>query len=177
MRATDFGCTIASIRSSEEQAAVVKAMEPYIGYSYQNTDNYQGSYAFIGALSIERELLRGFEEGRFSYYWQDGGVFEVYQGNNSRASIVEFLYDDVAGGSLGYVPTRPTYANFFVSEPNAAAVNRSVPEDDLGAVVGLSLDENDSKGIPRGSWMDVPIRKSPAIYTCCVTDFHTCTFE
>lgn len=48
-KARSQDCDLASIRSEEEQDAVERVMEPYIGFMYQNTDNFQGSFAYIGA--------------------------------------------------------------------------------------------------------------------------------
>lgn len=66
-------------------------------------------------------------------------------------------------------PIGPAYTNFAPHDPNTLTTGY---EEEL--FVAISLDENGSKGISRGMWVDFSERKSPAIYKCCSTDFSTC---
>ena len=44
--AKQLGCELASISSEAEQAAAVKAMEPYVGYPYHAQGFFESSFAF-----------------------------------------------------------------------------------------------------------------------------------
>jgi len=86
----------------------------------------------------------------------------VYRGNNANTKF----YEEDEGNSTA------SYSNFISSEPNSS--KESV--EDYFNYIALSLDENDSKGIPRGGWVLLSeVLPNPALYQCCVTDFATCT--
>jgi len=159
------GCQLATIKTSEEQAAAMGAMEPYIGYEYASTQGSEGSYAFIDGLEVIQYRDDPYE-GRYVFSWQDGEYLEVLKGDNSNATIYDLVV--VTGGNQ----TRPGYANFIPSEPNALKETASGLFDSIA----LSLNENGSQGIPRGGWilLDAGQFQNPAIYQCCATDFPTC---
>jgi hypothetical protein len=152
-RAKTEGCFLASIKSPEEQAAALKAMQPFIGYPYTDGSNFQASFAYIGAKVIE--YLSDSVTGRYVFEWVDGsGQFTATRGSD----------------------TATPYTNFIDSDPNG----RTAGYEDGEPYLALSLDENGSKGITRGDWIDFSARKSPALYKCCAkpaNDFAKCTVK
>jgi len=104
------GCTMAVIRSSEDQAAAVEAMEPYIGWKYQSRDKFEGAYAFTDG--DEAEYYRN-SNGRFSFtFWDETDYLEVYYG-------VRHTGVDYTGEFYITLPLNSTasYSNFISSKP------------------------------------------------------------
>ncbi len=149
-RAKTDGCFLASIKSPEEQAAALKAMQPFIGYPYTDGSNFQASFAYIGAKVVE--YLSDSAAGRYVFEWVDGsGQFTATRGSDTVTPYTNFQDPDPNGRTAGYEDGEPYLA--------------------------LSLDENGSKGIARGQWIDFSARKSPALYKCCAkpaNDFAKC---
>jgi hypothetical protein len=145
------GCYLASIKSAKEQAAAVKAMAPFIGYPYKDTTNFQASFAYIGAKVIEEKS--DYASGKYTFEWVDGsGEFQATRGSDTETPFTFFIDSDPNGRTAGYEDGEPYLA--------------------------LSLNENGSKGITRGDWIDFSARKSPALYKCCAkpaNDFPQCT--
>lgn len=139
--AKQMGCELASISSEAEQAAAVKAMEPYIGYPYHAQDFFESSFAFLGGRVMMDSSSKDPDAGTYTYEWVDGsGTLDIQRGVNQAEHFSKFIPGDPNGG------TEP-----FGNEPYLA----------------LSLDENGSTGIPRGAWVDFGNFNSPALYKCC----------
>jgi hypothetical protein len=151
------GCHLASIKSKEEQAAAVLAMEPFIGFPYQATENFQSSFAYLGAKVVYSASDPA--AGRYTFEWVDGsGQFEVLRGTTAQQGQPAIM--------------TPSYSNFITSDPNGGTAGYEVEP-----YLALSLNEHGSTGITRGDWIDFSARNSPALYKCCAPppgDFSTC---
>jgi len=157
----DIGCQLASIVSEEQQSAALKAMEPYIGYQYEYIDDMQGSFAYISGLIMKH--YSDPENGTYTFHWWDeeeNAFLEVKRGDNSGVKTIGFRAPDpnirYAYRGVSYVTKETGYANFIPSEPNWS--DDRFWED----TVALSLDENGSKGIPRGGWLAMPTSSHPS---------------
>lgn len=142
--AFQMDCELASITSPFEQQAALQAMEPYLGYPYHisasNATSYsfEASFVYLGARTVESDP----KKGRYLFEWMDGsGEFEVTRNKNSL----------------------DPYTNFLMGDPNGNGDNNVEDETYLA----MSLNENDSAGVPRGMWIDFGLRNSPALYKCC----------
>ena len=151
------GCHLASIKSKEEQEAAVLAMQPFIGFPYEATENFQSSFAYIGAKVVYSASDPA--AGRYTFEWVDGsGQFEVFRKDASQQQSI--------------VMTPSSYSNFITSDPNGGTAGYEVEP-----YLALSLNEHGSAGITRGDWIDFSARNSPALYKCCAPppgDFSTC---
>lgn len=143
---------LASITSAEEQAAAVKAMEPFIGYDYPLTDDFQSSFAYIGGQVVPEGSDPEF--GTYTFEWRDGSRFTTQRGprqTSSQYTNWELSFSYRLGG--------------WTSDPNGGTSNYPYRYEPY---IALSLDENGSSGIDRGKWVDFSSRNSPALYKCCV---------
>lgn len=150
------GCVLASITSAQEQTAALQVMKDFIGYPYHATRNFQSAFLFLGGIRVDE--LSDPQAGNYTFEWLDGsGSFQVDR--NTDTTTLD-----------GTSSTQ--FTDFWSGDPNGGT-------GIFGAerYLALSLDENDSTGIPRGKWVDFSNTPSPALYKCCQETCGGAAFE
>ena len=123
------------------------------------------------------EALRPYLGFSYSPEWDFHGSFAYIGGklDPARSDIEAGSYSFKWVDGSGYVSnTEKSYSNFRVGDPNGGTSFYGKEP-----YLALSLNENGSRGIERGLWVDFSSRQSPALYKCCMPsaapDLSTCT--
>jgi hypothetical protein len=144
-----MGCELASIKSAEEQAAAMAALEPFKNFPFSSRTPWKNAFVYIGGKLVESKT--DISIGKYTFEWTDGsGEFTSQTNVNTMSPYTNFKDNDPNGGTepYGYEP-----------------------------YLALSLNEGGSEHIPRGLWIDYSSQISPALYKCCgpaKKDFSTC---
>lgn len=138
--AKTFGCELASISSADEQAAAVKALEPYINFPYSTQNDWKNAFVYIGGVLNEEQSNP--ESGYYVFDWSDGSGSVVVENGSGTP-----------------------YSDFNDGDPNGVLQGG---DGHYEPYLALSLNEADSFGIQRGKWVDYSNMVSPGLYKCCV---------